>query len=156
MPHLQTTLVRAPDQVVVRLTGDVDASTAPQLLRALQESAVTGAGAVVVDVAAARFGDSWGLQELALFTDALAPAGRSCRIVGAPADTRRLVRSAGLAGRLELDGPVDADAAVPLPTPRASAPARRSGLPYQVRPARHAEERPVRRRVRPGSLRRWR
>ena len=154
MPHLQTTLVRAPDQVVVRLTGDVDASTAPQLIRALQESAVTGAGAVVVDVAGARFGDSWGLQELALFTDALAPAGRRCRIVGAPADTRRLVRSAGLAGRLELDGPVDAD--VPLPTPRVPAPVRRPGLPYQVRPARRTEERPVQRRLRPGTLRRWR
>lgn len=156
MPHLQTTLVRAPDQVVVRLTGDVDASTAPQLVRALQESAVTGAGAVVVDVAGARFGDCWGLQELALFTDALAPAGRRCRIVGARADTRRLVRSAGLAERLELDGPVDADAAVPLPTPRVPAPVRRPGVPYQVRPARRTEERPVRRRVRPGTLRRWR
>ncbi|MDP9430765.1 MAG: STAS domain-containing protein [Actinomycetota bacterium] len=158
MPHLQTAVVRAPDQVVVRLTGDVDVSTALRLTSALQETAVVGCGAVVVDVAGVRFGDCSGLQVLALFSDALVPAGRRCRIVGAPAAVRRLVRSAGLDGRLELDGPVDpADPrpAVLLPHPRTPAPARRAVLPYQVRPARRAEERPARRRLRPGSLRRW-
>jgi hypothetical protein len=30
------------------------------------------------------------------------------------------------------------------------------GLPYQGRPARRAEDRPLRRQVRPGTLRRWR
>jgi anti-anti-sigma factor len=105
--HLQTAVVRAPDQVVVRLTGDVDVLVAPRLRRVLQEAAVAGHGAVVVDVAGARFRDCSGLQVLAVFTDALVPAGRRCRIVGAPAATRGLVRSAGLGERLELDGPVD-------------------------------------------------
>jgi anti-anti-sigma factor len=157
--HLQTAVVRAPDQVVVRLTGDVDVLVAPRLRRVLQEAAVAGHGAVVVDVAGARFRDCSGLQVLAVFTDALVPAGRRCRIVGAPAATRGLVRSAGLGERLELDGPVDQAAprpAVPLPHPRTPSPARRGGLPYQVRPARRAEERPGRRRLRPGSVRRWR
>jgi anti-anti-sigma factor len=159
VPHLQTAVVRAPDQVVVRLTGDVDVPAVPRLARVLQEAAVAGRGAVVVDVAGARFHDCSGLQVLAVFTDALVPAGRRCRIVGAPAATRRLVRSAGLAERLELDGPVDAGdlrRAVPLPSPRTPPPARRTVLPHQVRPLRRAEERPVRRRLRPGSLRRWR
>ena len=159
MPHLQTAVVPAPDQVVVRLTGDVDVPAVPRLTSALEEAAVAGRGAVVVDVAGARFRDCSGLQALAVFTDALVPAGRHCRIVGAPAVTRRLVRSAGLDGRLELDGPVDpADPrpAVPLAAPWTPIPARRAALPYQVRPARRAEERPPRRRLRPGSLRRWR
>ncbi|WNV76778.1 STAS domain-containing protein [Geodermatophilus sp. DSM 44513] len=149
MPHLQTAVVPAPGRVVVRLTGDVDASTAPQLTRALQESAVATDGAVVVDVAGARFRDGSGLQVLACFTDALVPVGRRCPIVGAPAATRRLVLSSGLAGRLELDGPVDADTAVPLPP--AGAP-----LPHRPRPVRHAEDRTGRRRTHTGPLRHWR
>ncbi|MGR6967946.1 STAS domain-containing protein [Geodermatophilus sp. URMC 61] len=159
MPHLQIALVRAPDQVVVRLTGDVDLPAVGRLTQALQEAAVAGRGAVVVDVAGAHFRDCSGLRALAVFSDALVPAGRSCRVVGAPAATRRLVRSAGLGDRLELDGPVDEvgpPPAVPLPTPRTPSSARRVALPYQVRPARRAEERPLRRRVRPGTLRRWR
>lgn len=159
MPHLQVAVVRAPDQVVVRLTGDVDASTVARLTGALQEAAVVGSGPVVVDVAGLRFRDCSGLRVLAVFTDALVPAGRHCRIVGAPAATRRLVRSAGFGERLELDGPVDEAEprpAVPLPHPRTPFPARRAVPPYQVRPARRAEERPARRRLRPGSLRRWR
>jgi anti-anti-sigma factor len=159
VPHLQIAVVRGPDQVVVRLTGDVDAPAAGRLDRALQEAAVAGRGAVVVDVAGARFRDSSGLRLLALFSDALIPVGRSCRVVGAPAATRRLVRSAGLGDRLELDGPVDEvdpRPTAPLPGPRTPSPARRAAPPYQGRPARRAEERPLRRRVRPGTLRRWR
>jgi hypothetical protein len=79
--------------------------------------------------------------------------------VGAPAAIRRLVRSAGFGDRIELDGPVDEVAPrpdVPLPTPRTPSPVRRAGLPYRARPARRAEDRPLRRQVRPGTLRRWR
>jgi anti-anti-sigma factor len=159
VPHLHIAVVRGPDQVVVRLTGDIDVRAAGRLDRALQEAAVTGRGAVVVDVAGARFRDCSGLRVLALFSDALVPAGRSCRVVGAPAATRRLVRSAGLGDRLELDGPVDEvdpRTAVPVPAPRTSSPGRRAVVPYPVRPARRPEDRPLRRRVRPRTLRRWR
>ena len=159
MPHLQTAVVHAPDQVVVRLTGDVDVVAADRLTRTLQEAAVGGRGAVVVDVAGACFRDCSGLRVLAVFSDTLVPAGRSCRVVGAPAATRRLVRSAGLGDRLELDGPVDEvdpRPAAPLPTPRTPSPVRRAGLPYPGRPARRTENRPLRRQVRPGTLRRWR
>lgn len=161
VPHLQIALVPAPDQVVVRLSGDADASTAARLARALQEAAVVGRGAVVVDVAGTRFRDFSGLQVLSLFTDALSAAGRRCRIVGAPAATRRLIRSAGLADRLELDGPVDngepalSVTADPLTHPRAATSARRAVVLHQVRPARCAEERAPRRRMRLGALRRW-
>ena len=67
MPHLQTAVVPAPGQVVVRLTGEADVSTTPRLTSALQQAAAVGHGAVVVDVAGVRFRDCSGLQALAAF-----------------------------------------------------------------------------------------
>ncbi|MGY1636153.1 STAS domain-containing protein [Geodermatophilus sp. SYSU D00742] len=163
MPHLQVVLVPAPDQVVVRVTGDAEVSTVGRLTSALQQAARFGTGRVVVDVAGTRFRDCSGLHALTVFTDTLAPAGRQCRVVGAPADTRRLVRTAGLADRLELDGPLGGEdpvrpAATDLPHPPPAEPAapRRAVTLRQVRPARRCEERPARRRARVGVLRRWR
>nr|WP_239522359.1 STAS domain-containing protein [Geodermatophilus sabuli] len=158
---MQVALVPAPDQVVVRVTGDADVSTVARLTGALEEAAALGTGRVVVDVAGTRFRDSSGLQALTAFTAALAPAGRQCRVVGAPPATRRLVRAAGLADRLELDGPLaGADPVRPLRAPAVTAPiphlpappTRRAVAPHEVRM--RTEDRPVRRRTR--TLRRWR
>ncbi|MGY1688620.1 STAS domain-containing protein [Geodermatophilus sp. SYSU D01105] len=163
MPHLRVALVPAPDQVVVRVTGDADTSTVDRLTTALQEAAALGTHRVVVDVAGARFADPSALHALTVFTAVLAPTGRQCRVVGAPAATRRLVRSAGLADRLELDGPLAGDDPVrptptpaPAPAPVGAAPAGRAVTARPVRAARRAEDRPRRRRLRLGSLRRWR
>ncbi|MGY1631715.1 STAS domain-containing protein [Geodermatophilus sp. SYSU D01186] len=163
MPHLQVALVPAPDQVVVRVTGDADVSTVDRLTDALRRAAGLGTGRVVVDVAGARFRDCSGLQALTAFTDTLAPAGRQCRVVGAPADTRRLVRDAGLADRLELDGPLDGADPVrtgptvpPLPPlPAEPAAVRRALALRQGRSARRSDDRPARRRARTATLRRW-
>src|SRR3712207_7997012 len=57
---------------------------------------------VVVDVAGASFRDCSGLQVLALFTDALVPVGRRCRIVGAPAATRSEEHTSELQSRQYL------------------------------------------------------
>ncbi|MBB3082767.1 STAS domain-containing protein [Geodermatophilus sabuli] len=167
MAHLQVALVPAPDQVVVRITGDADATTVGRLTDALQQAAGLGTGRVVVDVAGTRFGDCSGLHALTVFTDALAPAGRQCRVVGAPAVTRQLVRSAGLADRLELDGPLGGEDRVrtgapglpdPLPSAESAEPAagRRAVVRRQVRSGRRSEDRPARRRARQGAVRRWR
>jgi anti-anti-sigma factor len=160
--HLHVALVPAPDQVVVRVSGDADASTVARLSDALEEAAGLGTRRVVVDVAGARFWDCSGLQALVVFTAALAPAGRQCRVVGAPATTRRLVRAAGLADRLELDGPLGGDdpvrvpqVAAPAPLPPAQPP-RRAVSGHPVRTVRRVEDRPPRRRERIGALRRWR
>ncbi|WP_448624817.1 STAS domain-containing protein [Geodermatophilus sp. URMC 64] len=106
MPLLNVVLVPAPDQVVVRLTGDADLSTVPLLSDALAQAAGLGTPHLVVDVAAARFWDSSALRTLAEVGAELAGDGRGCRIVGAGAATRRLIRAAGLADVLTLDGPV--------------------------------------------------
>ena len=105
--QLNVALVPAPDQVVVRLTGDADLSTRPPVADALTQAAGLGTRQVVVDVAGARFWDCSGLHALAEFTADLAAAGRSCRIVGAlaghpPADRRWPTST----DRLELDGPL--------------------------------------------------
>ncbi|WP_158550743.1 STAS domain-containing protein [Geodermatophilus sp. TF02-6] len=164
VPHLHIALVPAPDQVVVRVTGDADTTTVARLTGALREAAGLGTGPVVVDVAGARFCDCSGLHALTVFTAALAPAGRRCRVVGAPAATRHLIRTAGLADRLELDGPLGGEdpvrtaPAVALPAaPGTSAPpARRPVAVHHVPAARRAEDRPAGRRLRIGAVRRWR
>jgi anti-anti-sigma factor len=106
MPQLNVVLVPAPDQVVVRVTGEADLSTSHLVSDALAQAAGLGTRQVVVDVAAARFWDCSGLHVLTAFTAELAAAGRSCRIVGAPASTRRLIELADAADQLNLDGAV--------------------------------------------------
>jgi anti-anti-sigma factor len=106
VPLLNVALVPAPDQVVVRLTGDADLSTVPLLTDALLQAAGLGTRQLVVDVAAVRFWDSSALRALAEIGGELTAAGRGCRVVGAGRDTRRLVRAAGLGDSLELDGPI--------------------------------------------------
>jgi anti-anti-sigma factor len=113
VPPLTVALVPGPDQVVVRLTGDADLSTVPQVADALTQGAGHGTRQVVVDVAGAHFWDCSALHALASFTGELAAAGRSCRIVGALSDTRRLIGLADLADDLVLDGPVAAQPAQP-------------------------------------------
>src|SRR4051795_2141533 len=97
MPLLNVALVPAPDRVVVRLTGEADLSTAPLIADALAQAGRLGTRQVVVDVAAARFWDCSGLHALMAFTSEMEEAGRSCRLVGAPACTRRLIALARLA-----------------------------------------------------------
>jgi hypothetical protein len=80
---------------------------------------------VVVDLAAARFWDCSGLHALVTSTDRLAGAGRSCRIVGALPDTRRLIGLSYLTDRLVLDGAIPARPARRA-LPRQGAAARRS------------------------------
>jgi anti-anti-sigma factor len=143
VPLLNVTLVPAPDQVVVRVTGDADLSTAPLIADALNRAAGFGTRQVVVDVAATLFWDCSGLHALSRFTARLSSAERSCRIVGAPARTRRLISAADLGDRLNLDGPawtraVTAPAEPPVPRPavaRTAVPARRgtSGHPVPIR-----------------------
>ena len=128
MPLLNVALVPAPDQVVVRLTGEADLSSAPQLADALMQAGGLGTRQVVVDVAGVRFWDLSGLHALTEFTADLADERRSCRIVGAPAVTRRLIELASMAGALNLDGPLRE-----LPAPR-PVPFRRPVPEHAVRP----------------------
>lgn len=123
MPQLHVALVPAPDQVVVRLTGEADFSTAPKLAGALTRAAGLHTRQVVVDLAGVRFWDSACLRTLADFTGELAAGGRACRIVGALPPTRRMIRMADLAGDLVLDGALAADSTPGREEPSGEAPA---------------------------------
>jgi anti-anti-sigma factor len=128
VPLLNVVLVPGPDQVVVRVTGDADLSTTPLVADALAQAAGLGTRQVVVDVAGTRFWDCSCLHTLTAFTAGLADAGRSCRIVGAPAATRRLIALADFADGLNLDGalrelPAPNVVAVPPPAARRDPPA---------------------------------
>jgi len=142
LPLLNVILVPAPDQVVVRVTGDADLSTAPLIADALSQAGDLGTRQVVVDVATTRFWDCSGLHALSAFTARLRAADRTCRIVGAPARTRGLISAAHLGDRLHLDGPVPqprtspaaADRPVEWAVPGRAMPARRAtnGHPVPV------------------------
>jgi anti-anti-sigma factor len=106
VPLLTVALVPAPDRIVVRLTGETDLSTAPLLTDELTRAAALGTRAVIVDVAGVRFWDCSGLHALVDLTAELSRAGRPVRIVGAGAQTRRLIAMADFSAELELDGPV--------------------------------------------------
>lgn len=114
MPLLHVTLVPAPDRVVVRLTGDADLSTAALLTEALARAAALGTRHVVVDVAGVRFWDCSGLHALHAVTIELDAADRSCRLVGAPKATRRLIMAACLGEGLVLDGPLPRRSSLPV------------------------------------------
>ena len=133
MPLLNVALVPAPDQVVVRVTGEADLSTTALLTDALAQAGSLRTRQVVVDVAGVRFWDLSCLYVLTEFTADLAAFGRSCRIVGAPQATRRLISLAALADGLNLDGPLRE---LPLPTT--------ATLPTARRPV---PEHPLRRRA---------
>ena len=131
---LNVALVPAPDQVVIRFTGDADLSTLPVITEALGHGASLGSRHVVVDVASMQFWDCSGLTALATFTGELAGDGRSCRIVGALPQTRRLIRLAHLTDRLVLDGAIPAAAPRWVPA-RPGTPGRRAagGRPLPAR-----------------------
>lgn len=132
MSLLNVALVPAPDQVVVRLTGEADLSCAPLLSEALATAGGLGTRQVVVDVAGVRFWDLSGLYSLTEFTADLAAEGRSCRIVGAPAATRRLIALASLAAELNLDGPLRE---LPAPIRAARRPIVEHALRGRIQPA---------------------
>ena len=151
MPQLNVALVPAPDQVVVRLTGDADLSTAPLVADALMQAARLRTRQVVVDLAGARFWDASGLRALADFTRELAADGRACRIVGALPGMRRLIGMAGLADSLLLDGPL-AD----RPRPSAAASDERRGrgtMPGRGPETGHPEPQPSAQPLRAGTHR---
>lgn len=137
MALLNVVLVPGPDQVVVRLTGEADLSTAAQLTGALAQAGAVGTPQIVVDVAAVRFWDVSGLHALRAFTVELGAADRTCRVVGAPASTRRLIQLADLSDELNLAGALRE---LPAPNfvaaaPRIPAPAPGPGASHRSAPA---------------------
>jgi anti-sigma B factor antagonist len=64
MNRLQISIEHQSDVVIVRLTGEVDVATAPELDQRLQEIATGGHTHVVIDLSEVEFIDSTGLQSI--------------------------------------------------------------------------------------------
>jgi anti-anti-sigma factor len=74
-------------RTVVRVTGDLDLETAPQMLAAIEPTLDTGTGALVVDLSRLTFIDSSGLSALIRINQRMSAAGRELSIIapGPPA-----------------------------------------------------------------------
>jgi anti-sigma B factor antagonist len=95
VPLLTVAVAPAADRVVVRLAGEADLSTRSVLDQGLREAAAAG-DPVEVDLGDVRFFDSSCLGALGAFTARLGASGRTCRLVGVPPRTRRIIDLAGL------------------------------------------------------------
>lgn len=84
---------------VVRVEGDIDLATAPQLEASLDTA--TGPGIVVLDLADIGFIDSTGLRSIVAAHDAAEEHGGTLRIV-AGAKVSRLLEITGLRSRLHV------------------------------------------------------
>ena len=76
-----------PGHTVVRVSGDLDLMTAPQLLAAIEPNLDAGTGALVVDLSRLTFIDSSGLSALIRVNQRMTVAGRELSIIapGPPA-----------------------------------------------------------------------
>jgi anti-anti-sigma factor len=67
-PELSVSVERSPAEVVVRLTGEIDLSTAPLLSTAVTEVLAEPPARVVLDMAGVTFCDSQGLGTLVVLS----------------------------------------------------------------------------------------
>ena len=84
------------DTATVRVTGDLDCYTAPQLRSALSAVAADGARQVVLDVAGTQFVDSTGLSVLVGGLKRLRGQGGNMVVKSPTEMTRRLFEITGL------------------------------------------------------------
>jgi anti-anti-sigma factor len=94
-----------PGRVVVRVAGDIDVATAPEVERALADA---GAGKrVVLDLTECQFIDSSGLRTLLGARSAAESAGGSLALVVADRGLLRVFEVVGLAAVLEIHDTLD-------------------------------------------------
>ena len=95
----------------VRVTGDLDAATAPRLRRCLSELAELGVDDFALDLSGVRFFDCAGLGALVSAKKRLRATGGDLRVVAASRTVRRVLVLTGFAGAFGLgDGSVGASA----------------------------------------------
>ena len=98
---------------IVRASGELDLSTAPQLARAISASAAGSRPRVLVDLAAVEFCDSAGLRALlGAAREVEARAGRLVVAVEPGGTVDRVLEMAGLTEFLRVHPPSEARAAL--------------------------------------------
>ncbi|MEV4538065.1 STAS domain-containing protein [Asanoa sp. NPDC049518] len=93
---LVVTTERADDLVRLRLAGELDMSTAPELLQRIIALAAQGTPRLVVDLAALTFCDSAGLTVFVRGDRRCAEAGGWLRLTGAYGHVARVIEISGV------------------------------------------------------------
>jgi anti-sigma B factor antagonist len=91
-------------EVVLTLTGEVDALTAPEFGAFFETMIDRGHHAVVLDLAGLRFMDASGLAVISHGADRLAAAGGSLQIRTPAALIRKMLELTGFSALLQRDG----------------------------------------------------
>ena len=97
----------AGNEVVLSLTGEVDALTAPEFGAFFETMIDRGHGAVVLDLAGLRFMDASGLAVISHGAARLAAAGGSLQIRTPAALIRKMLELTGFSALLQRDGERD-------------------------------------------------
>ena len=90
-------------QVVLRLTGELDAGTAPRLRKELDALGDRRANTLVLDLAALTFIDSSGLHELVVALKRQREAGGDLMLREPSLSTRRVLEIVGLSQVLTIE-----------------------------------------------------
>jgi anti-sigma B factor antagonist len=90
--------------VELRLTGELDLSTAPQLEEAIAEVMDPSTEEIVVDLSGLSFMDSSGLRVLLAADSDTKASGKRLRIARGPEAVDRVFRLTGLDAHLEMFG----------------------------------------------------
>ncbi|GIJ48176.1 anti-sigma factor antagonist [Virgisporangium aliadipatigenens] len=110
-PYLELTVTEEGSTVTVRVGGDLDVDTVPELQDVLVGWADRPGGRVVLDLSELEFCDSTGLGALVGLRRRLLAAGGSLALVGVSGQVARLFSYTGLAPMFGIDAPADVDAA---------------------------------------------
>ncbi|MEV4617515.1 STAS domain-containing protein [Asanoa sp. NPDC049573] len=93
---LRVSRVDRPDVVVLRLSGELDLSTAPHLSERIDEVVGDGRTSIVIDLEEVTFCDSTGMSAFIRGHHLSSAAGGSLRLTGAQGVVARVLKISGL------------------------------------------------------------
>ncbi|MFE9776234.1 STAS domain-containing protein [Streptomyces sp. NPDC005931] len=102
MKSLTITPQAAPAGLVLKVSGDLDYTTAQQLRTATHEASPPGGGFVALDLGELRFCDSTGITALIGARNHVVSAGDEFLLVAVPDSMARLLRMTGLDQIIEV------------------------------------------------------
>jgi anti-sigma B factor antagonist len=103
VPRFKAEIVHTNGRTQVRLTGELDLSTAAHLVEAIRRlTAVDGSGEVALEMAGLTFVDGAGLRALVLAHSAVRAAGGHLVLTGLSPLPRRLITVTGLDDVLDV------------------------------------------------------
>ena len=95
-------VTREPGHTALRVTGDLDLETAPQLLAAIEPHLAGGSESLLLDLSRLAFIDSSGLSALIRVNQRMTDAGRELTIVSPAPPVAKVLEITGLDAVLPL------------------------------------------------------